>query len=562
MNLEDLYAGIGADTPQGDRCRALLRQTHWFSGVVETDPRTGLAMPLPLSTTLRRIRELPEPWSPESGSPPDDRLWRIAEHARPALKALLHNLGTSPARERAVLPIRAVRELDQASFMSLSRRPGRTVREKLASKPYLQAVRRYQSIDIPQNRLLKAFCVRLSELLLLRERTFNYQDDLLVRIDSWLRSPEADEIGRWENLPPNNTLLSQRQYRAVWDAWGWLRSLDDDIARDWEEFSRREELVGLWEQRVGSTFADRPLAFDIDEFTIEPSGDVHEIRTLAPPLRCRVGVLASSGVCIDLVPLMPHYASPDAPVAQAPFALLWQHWRIGPDEGAPVDIDLVEADGVWEHADVTTVSAAVLFEDSDVPSAELDRAARAMASTLRSRFAHGALRWLVPDIANDFTLEVLRRNLNAKFADAQPLPRSVAAIFAQVDLDRVTHGFSVVVVDSFAGTRYATKLIAHFDGALKEMVPETRGFSWEREPSVRLGAGEPDAFPLWRLDVDGTWHEPTDPAPVRSRRPRGAKEGRTPGAVRPGSERRHRSPGGRGAVCGSAVPGRHRAAVA
>ncbi len=234
MDLKDLYTGIGADTPQGDRCRALLRQTHWLSGVVETDPRTGLALPLPLSTTLRRIRELPESWSPESGTPPDDRLWRIAEHARPALKALLHNLGTSPARERAVLPIRAVRELDQASFMSLSRRPGRTVREKLASKPYLQAVRQYQSIDIPQNRLLKAFCVRLSELLVLRERTFDYQDDLLVRIDSWLRSPEADEIGRWENLPPNNTLLSQRQYRAVWDAWGWLRSLDEDIARDWE----------------------------------------------------------------------------------------------------------------------------------------------------------------------------------------------------------------------------------------------------------------------------------------------------------------------------------------
>ena len=178
---------------------------------------------------------------------------------------------------------------------------------------------------------------------------------------------------------------------------------------------------------------------------------------------------------------MPRYASADAPVAQAPFALLWQHWPIGPDEGAPVDIDLVEADGVWEHPDATTVSAAVLFEDSDVPSAELDRAARAMASTLRSRFVHGALRWLVPDIANDFTLEVLRRNLNAKFADAQPLPRSVATIFAQVDLDRVTHGFSVVVVDSFAGTRYATKLSRPFRCRAEGAGPG--------DPWILMGAG-------------------------------------------------------------------------
>lgn len=515
MNLEELYAGAGAAAPQGARCRALLSQTHWFVCVAELDPRTADALPLPLSTTLRRIGTLVrEPCAFDGEAPPRDRLWRIAQHAQPALLLLLHNLGESPARERAVLPIRAVRELDQASFIALSRRPGRTVREKLASKPYLQAVRHYQSIDLPQNRLVKAFCQRMSELLALREQTFDYEDDLLLRIDSWLRSPEAQLIGWWENLPPNNTLLSHRQYRAVWDAWRWLQALDDDVARDWESFDERQALVDVWTDRARSRFADQPLAFDVDKLSIEPWDALQRVPGHSAPERPLSGPLADSAACIDLVPLFPRYAISGAPVTQAPFPLLWQHWRpIGSPDKAPVDIELVDAEGVWNHPDATTVSAALLFEDSVVPSDQLDRAARSMAATMRSRFRHGTLHWLAPDIANDFTLEVLRRNLNSQFTDAQPLPRSVAAIFAQPALGPVRPGFAVVVVDSFAGTRYATKLVAHRDEELEQRVPETHGICWEREPSVRVGVAGAAPFPLWRLDDSGNWRRPTAPVP-------------------------------------------------
>ena len=48
-------------------------------------------------------------------------------------------------REQALLHVHAVRELDANSFIKLSNLPGRNIREKLAGKPYLQAVRRFQS---------------------------------------------------------------------------------------------------------------------------------------------------------------------------------------------------------------------------------------------------------------------------------------------------------------------------------------------------------------------------------------------------------------------------------
>ncbi|WP_307494781.1 hypothetical protein [Cellulomonas humilata] len=484
--------------------------------MAELDPRTGYALPLPLSTTLRRIGALGrEAWAFDGDEPPRDRLWRIAQHAQPALLLLLHNLGESPARERAVLPIRSVRELDQASFMALSRRPGRTVREKLASKPYLQAVRHYQSIDLPQNRLVKAFCLRMSELLSLREQSFGYQDDLLPRIDSWLRSPQAEQIGRWENLPPNNTLLSHRQYRAVWDAWRWLQTLDDDVARDWESFDERQALVEVWTDLARSRFADQPLAFDIDKLSIEPWDRLQRIPADSAPEHRSSGPLADSAACIDLVPLFPRYAISGPPTTPAPFPLLWQHWESSDShDKAPVDIELIDAEGVWNHTEATTVSATLLFEDNAVPSDQLDRAARSMAATLKSEFRHGTLHWLAPDIANDFTLEVLRRNLNSQFADAQPLPRSVATIFAQLDLSSVSPNFAVVVLDSFAGTRYATKLVAHLDEELRERSPDTYGICWEREPSVRLGVVKKAPFPLWRLNATGTWRPPTEAVPA------------------------------------------------
>ena len=79
------------------------------------------------------------------------------------------------------MPIHAVRELDANSFIKLSNRPGRTIREKLAGKPHMQAVRRFQSVDLPENRLLKAFVRHLVELLEFRLDYLGHEDEILPK---------------------------------------------------------------------------------------------------------------------------------------------------------------------------------------------------------------------------------------------------------------------------------------------------------------------------------------------------------------------------------------------
>lgn len=536
MTIEQLYRDWSAGDPAA---RELLAQQHWFSCLADFDPLTAEALPQALGAVLRK------PVSDEAGGVVRDRLWRLVEHARASMEKLFRELNESPRREHAVLPLRAVRELDTASFMALSRRPGRTIREKLAGKPYMQAVRHFQSIDLPENRLLKALAERLQELLELRTSLFGEAQDredgfrgLLETIQSWLASDEAGEIGRWDNLPPNNTLLTHRDYRAVYDAWCWLQTLDDDLVKDAANRNKRRKAVLEWTKyremyaagkKRGFLFAEMPVTFDYDHFEISAWT---ENPIAIPAEGCghpapQDPVPAPDGVCVDLTDLFPRFSVADAGTKtfSAPFA--WQQWQ---KESESVDIDLFRADAACLHADAATVTAPDLFFSAGQPDfsrdpALLERAARVFAEKLRETFETGELVWLVPDALNDFELDIIRRNLNACFPEAEPLPRSVAAVFEKTDFSKLHPGHAVVVLDSVGGRLCATKLEAKRDEKLARRLPETNGFYWEHHPTVLLQTGDLPEHPsaqttpfiqgMATVDENGNWMPPLPkPLPV------------------------------------------------
>lgn len=516
INLQKIYFNYRAEEKNG---RALLGQLDWFCRIAEFDPKTGEALPQGLSLVLAKIAIYTLSNNDEVIR---DRLWRIVDHCRNSIERLFHFLNESPRREHALLPVHAVRELDANSFIKLSNRPGRTVREKLSGKPYMQAVRRFQSVDLPENRLLKAFVRHLGELLELRRDFLSHEDELLPKIQLWLSSEEAQAIGNWDNLQPNNTLLSHRDYRRVWDAWRWLQTLDDDVARDLAQLGARDKTMRLWKQYAQMwaggkhLFAEMPLLFDYENFEILPWSSKQPVfnasRQNIPRSiqRCEI----TEPVCVDFTSLRPRYACGDGKVAQSlPNAFLWQQWR---NNDESVDIELFHSDAAWLHPQSTTISAPDLLFAHDNTSENFDRAARAFASHLRGIFRHDTLIWLAPDYLSDFELEVIRRNLNARFTDSEPLPRSVAAVFAQIDYSRIRDGFTVVVVDDAGGRTCATKLFAKFDIELKKCLPETGGFYWERCPSVIISSAACDklnvsGYDITTVDANEQWHDPTPP---------------------------------------------------
>lgn len=521
MNLSTFYHSLNEDSVDAHRNRAVLMQTHWFTINADFDPKTGDALPQSLSEFLAKVS------SPRQSNRIHDRLFRITEHARPSVERLLRTLNESPRREQALLPVHAVRELDANSFIKLSNRPGRNIREKLAGKPYLQAVRRYQSVNLPENRLLKAFLSHLAELLELRRDCLcEEEDDLLPRINSWFRSEEAHVIARWDNLPPNNTLLSHRDYRRVWDAWRWLQSLQDDLTCDLEHVEIREKTMQKWREfgKIYASgtclFADMPVLFDYENFSIRPWVSQRAIKeSQRKILRLSTPQEVFEPSCIDLTILRPRYATSGRASTVLRESLLWQQWSKDPES---VDMELFHSDAAYLHGDATTIASTDLFfEQKDIPDPLLDRAARAFATKLRTIFNNYNLSWLVPDFINDFQVEILRRNLNARFPGAEPLPRSVGAVFEHVDYTKVTSdGFPFVVVDGIGGKICVTKLIARFDPELKNRLPETRGYYWERCPPVILSDShqreddqdQRQGYELITLDSNGQWH-----APVRAK---------------------------------------------
>ncbi len=489
MQLRDVYRLFNEESEDGVQARQLIRQHHWYASIAEFDPKSGQALPSGFDEIMRKLCTLNE------GSEIRDRLWRIIDHCRAAVERIFSSLNENPRRDQAMLSIRAVRELNVSSFIALNRRPGRNIREKLSGRPYMQAVRRYQSIDLPQNRLLKDFVIRLAELLEDRQKHLGISDDLLDDIYRWLRTDEAKEISRWENTPPNNTILSHRDYRRVWDAWRWLKKLDEDIASDFKEIDHREKIIEEWESyakkysEAMTVFGDVPVLFDYDRFQIE-SWITPKLKEKDCVDRPEDYASLTDISCVDLTYIQPRYAT----VGQDGVWILlekflWQQWSRKDQEGKNqiVEMELFNSDAVVLHADSSLISSADLFFGKKIDEQLKDRAASAFVRKLKKPFANQNLIWLVPDFLGDFEIPIIRRNINSQFMGQIPLPRSVAAVFEKVDYSIINRdGFSVLVVDKSGGTTYATKLIARHNIDLEECLPETGGYFWERTPAVVL----------------------------------------------------------------------------
>ena len=562
MTLKRLYEAVGGSGAEKKRALSVLEELDWMTCTVEFDRVSGMPNQMPISRFLYRNsyysdwkrggewREKRAKWVEGF---PHDRVWRIVDHVRESISRLFRSLNENPAREHEVMHIRSVRELDAASFIKLSNRPGRNVREKLASRPYLQAVKRYMSLDIAENRLLKACAQRLQEILDCRYELMKRlrgddvkRDPLLEEIARWLRSDEADSISRWENTPPNNTLISHRDYKRVWEAWLWLQALDEDTDRDCAadkpvERTRRADLLRFWfdyalawKKSREVLVSEVPLSFDYDKYSIVGwnglsklpivvAGNVRQVTigdiSGAAKIHFRPGgnlvkpQSIEKPVCIDLSHLSPVYSTGSS-IEELPIRLVWQSWARGGAANRDAAFSLFGADMLWRHSDADTVAIADMLSppDEDMTREGVllqSRAARSSAVELRRILKNETLVWLAPDSVNVFDLRVIRGNLNAVFPKASPLWRSVARVF-EIDprsiparLAKSKDGCVVVVQDATEEGLWATKMTARFSPQLLERVPESQGIYWEHNPSNLLSARRKRPSALLEMDQLG-----------------------------------------------------------
>lgn len=279
-SVESLYKALIDDDKIKDKADLMLRLRSWLTKVSEFDPVTGQALHTGIIDLMDIVAHSVE--DNQSKGEIKDRVYRIVSHIREAVLSIIKQPRDKIVREHAMVPIHAAREVDSKSVQWLSRQPGRTVRVKLAGKPYIKAVKRRSSVDTSENRLLKAFLHQLEQILIerqaaLEEASEETCEEFLVSIQRWLRTDESSEIGAWDNLPPNNTLLQDRRYRKVWDGWQWLQSIDESIKEDNKRLNHDILRVLYWEtlsllnQTGRFRTIQQPVNLDYDNFSIVPA---------------------------------------------------------------------------------------------------------------------------------------------------------------------------------------------------------------------------------------------------------------------------------------------------
>ena len=208
-----------------------------------------------------------------------DEITRIAKETIGAMRHIANSFRDKIVREKVMMPTYKAKELDSAGLSWLSKRSGRTIREKLSSTNSLLAVRRRLSLDTGENRLFLAFVRELEECIeqkRIANKNFvdiveeDFQDNAL----KLLHNSDIEEIGRWENLPPNNTLLSDRFYRQIWRGWTDLQNFSEIIKSDDDNLGQRLCLVFFWKlaSHVAEYchFAQQPVIYDYLHFMLLP----------------------------------------------------------------------------------------------------------------------------------------------------------------------------------------------------------------------------------------------------------------------------------------------------
>lgn len=175
-----------------------------------------------------------------------DVLSRLVDESILAVKRISENMRLKILRENVKMPVHKVREINSRGLNWLSRRPGDTVREKVASSNgSILAVRRRMSLDTGENRLYVSYLDEMAKLMQKKLDAYppklhpQEEADFCLQAAKILQNPDLSEIRRWENMPPNNTLLTERDYKKIWSCWNELKQVDELVRKDDERLAQR-----------------------------------------------------------------------------------------------------------------------------------------------------------------------------------------------------------------------------------------------------------------------------------------------------------------------------------
>jgi hypothetical protein len=197
-----------------------------------------------------------------------------------AFRKIADNMREKIIRENVIMPVTKVREINTRGIQWLSKKPGETIKQKLSAAGLkMMAVNRRMVLDTGENRLFMQLLREFETLLTLKmmylppERVKYKESDFYEELTKILRNGDLSEIQRWENLSPNNTLLSDKHYRMAWRAWRSIHKLDEIVRDDSTHITR--SLASIFMIKLLGSISrycrlpQVPILIDYDTFDIK-----------------------------------------------------------------------------------------------------------------------------------------------------------------------------------------------------------------------------------------------------------------------------------------------------
>lgn len=212
-------------------CRIILGALSSCASAV--DPRTGEFLPMSMLELAGRISAT----ITDSNGRNIDRIGFMADFLQDAICGIISNPREEIVRTHQMLPLQRAKSFDQTSIRWLIRRSGESIAQKCALARRVMTVKREFVPDTLENRLFKEFVRQFIPLLQrfiadVRDNGIAQSEtQLLVLMKKWLRE-HSEDIKPWRNLPPNNTLLGDKNYRKIWDSWRRLTDFPDTLSSD------------------------------------------------------------------------------------------------------------------------------------------------------------------------------------------------------------------------------------------------------------------------------------------------------------------------------------------
>ena len=537
VTIDNIYSTIRKEECDSNKLIDCLFIQNWFNSIFDFDPITNK----PLSSTndylFSRINSL------ETSGPTfwwNDRIENIIRFTELAVFNLFDMLHNKILSEHIITHSTRVRETDSTSIRWLSKKPGRTVRQKIADSGKLMGVFHNASIDTTENRLLKAFLIRMDNILYEKELlatqlkisipkdTKNY----IVKVHRWLRSEDASHIGMWNNSYPNNTLLNDRNYRKIWNAWCSLQKINTLLEEDISNIENLKCIYYFWNKIAALSIQPNYRLLQAPVFRADDSLEINSyfsniagwfvqkeqkesiffelkleskcISTIKngyaslekiPKLsyihekkEANTKVYSADCCVFDLTTIKPYFATSEKKDGILESKLIYQTWKGKESNNRIIDVDCSNSRMISIKNSLNTITIHDFFkEDFPINGFNPASAASIFTESIKKQLKGNSYIYLLPDELDDFSKmqTALRHQLNIKFPNISPLPRSIARIFQAYE--KVGIGIlhkKYLVVDKFDDSWIITKVIPQESKLLKEKYPDSNGIIFEHYPST------------------------------------------------------------------------------